>query len=115
MLRAEPDRLRPLPAATSRHRHHASVDLIVLEATDSYWIALAVTPEAGDAVAVLNPAQLHCGAAKAGSQYRTRRRLVRRFKHVVVWNVAAAPPQLCLHMPVDLCLLLARQHVPGAA
>jgi len=34
--------------------------LIVLEATGSYWIALAVTlHEAGYAVAVLNPAQLH--------------------------------------------------------
>jgi transposase len=34
--------------------------LIVLEATGSYWIALAVTlHEAGYAVAVRNPAQLH--------------------------------------------------------
>ncbi len=34
--------------------------LIVLEATGSYWVALAVTlHEAGYAVAVLNPAQLH--------------------------------------------------------
>ena len=34
--------------------------LIVLEATGSYWIALAVTlHEAGYAVAVLNPPQLH--------------------------------------------------------
>jgi transposase len=34
--------------------------LLVLEATGSYWIALAVTlHEAGYAVAVLNPAQLH--------------------------------------------------------
>ena len=34
--------------------------LIVLEATGSYWIALAVMlHEAGYAVAVLNPAQLH--------------------------------------------------------
>lgn len=34
--------------------------LIVLEATGSYWIALAVTlHESGYAVAVLNPAQLH--------------------------------------------------------
>jgi len=34
--------------------------LVVLEATGSYWVALAVTlHEAGYAVAVLNPAQLH--------------------------------------------------------
>ena len=34
--------------------------LLVLEATGSYWVALAVTlHEAGYAVAVLNPAQLH--------------------------------------------------------
>ena len=34
--------------------------LIVLEATGSYWVALAVTlHKAGYAVAVLNPAQLH--------------------------------------------------------
>ncbi len=34
--------------------------LIVLEATGSYWVALAVTlHDAGYAVAVLNPAQLH--------------------------------------------------------
>ncbi len=34
--------------------------LIVLEATGSYWVALAVTlHEAGYAVAVVNPAQLH--------------------------------------------------------
>ncbi len=34
--------------------------LVVLEATGSYWVALAVTlHDAGYAVAVLNPAQLH--------------------------------------------------------
>jgi transposase len=37
-----------------------SETLVVLEATGSYWVALAVTlHEAGYAVAVLNPAQLH--------------------------------------------------------
>ena len=37
--------------------------LIVLEATGSYWVALAVTlHDAGYAVTVLNPAQLHSSA-----------------------------------------------------
>lgn len=60
MIDQTPDGL----AALQRTLHHTHADpgatLVVLEATGSYWITLALTlHQAGYAVSVINPAQAH--------------------------------------------------------
>src|SRR5918997_467737 len=74
--------------------------LIVLEATGSYWIALAVTlHEAGYAVAVLNPAQLHNSAQSLPRRGKTDALDARVFHRFAVERKPApwTPPPAVYH------------------